>query len=379
MSNLDYSYFKQHLTTEKDFYLFCDNDNYDILYMNEAMCEYLELRNHDYIGKKCYNVVYNRNSPCPYCVASELTDGNYNSIEVNYPLKGMQYDCKISLINYKNKSIRINQYCFNDENNKTQGVEIEDNKILDSLMHSIALGEFVVYFQPKYNIEDVFIGAEALVRRIEPITDKLIMPVDFILLYENLSIIKKLDLEVFEQVCEFQSNWIKLGKSIVIDVNVSTLTLNVKDIANKFKAICDKYNVPCNLFCIGINDDANLTKYIDLISSNVNDLISFGFSIGIDNFGYEHTNISNLVKMNFNEVKFSKLLLKNIETDEYNQNLVRNFIDMCNQLSDISIVAIGIESKECEDFIKSVKPTSVQGYLYSRPMSGVDLFNKFLS
>lgn len=380
MSNSDYTSFEQYLSdddTGDDYYLFCDNENYDIVYMNEAMCKHLDITLEDCISKKCYSVMYDREAPCPFCVAPELNQGMFKSIDVNYVLKGVECNCCVSLLNMNESTIRVSKYGKN-----LTGIEDLVNKsddILTRLLHSIEKGEFITYFQPKFNSNtgDI-IGAEAFVRKIKLENNTTVLPVNFLPLYENKAIVKHLDLEVLKQVCHTLSKWIELGKNIKIDVNFSTMTLTEKGIANKVKEIVDKNNIPSELICIGVNDDSNLLKYINLVESNLNQLISFGFRVAIDNFGLEHSNISTLTKIDFSEVKFCKLLLKDIEKDDKNQMFVRSIIQMCSQIPNMTTLAMGVETKEQEAFIKSLSPTFIQGYLYSRPIDSDEFYEKFL-
>lgn len=378
MSNSDNSDFEQYLNGDNEnYFLLCDNDTYDIAYINEAMCDFLEVTLENSIAKKCYNVLYDRVAPCPYCVAPELTEGNFKSIDVNYPLKGFEFNCNVSLVEHNKQTLRISKYCKEDTNIKNLMKHAED--ILTRLLKSIEKGEFVTYYQPKFSTAaNDIIGAEAFVRKIKLEDGSTVLPIEFLPLYENKAIIKHLDLEIFKQVCKTQAKWIELGKKIKIDVNISTMTLTEKGIFTKFKEITDMYNIPCELICIGVNDDDNLLKYINLIEGNIKQLISYGFCIAIDNFGLEHSNISTLIKIDFSEVKFCKLLLKDIEIDEKNQIIVKNIIQMCTQIPNMTTLAMGIETKSQEDFIKSLCPTFVQGYLYSRPIDANEFYDKFL-
>lgn len=374
----DNSDFEQYLFGDKDnYYLFCDNDTNDIVYINQTMCDYLDVKLEDCVAKKCYNVLYGRQSPCPYCVSSDLAEGKFKSIDVNYPLKGIECNCCVSLIEYKDKTLRVSKYYKDDAD--INNLVTSNDDILTRLLKSIEQGEFITYFQPKFcaNTEKI-IGAEAFVRKIKLDDNTTVMPINFLPLYENKAIVKHLDLEILKQVCEVQSKWISLGKKIKIDVNISTMTLTEKGISDKIKEIVDKYQIPCELICLGVNDDGNLLKYLSLIESNVNQLITHGFSIAIDNFGLEHSNISTLIKIDFSEVKFCKLLLKDIETDQKNQIIVRNIIQMCSQIPNMTTLAMGVETKEQEAFIKTLSPTFVQGYLYSRPIDAQEFFDQFL-
>ena len=49
-----------------------DMDNYQLLYVNPKSCETLGVEKKDILGKKCYEVIQKRTSPCPFCSNPQL-------------------------------------------------------------------------------------------------------------------------------------------------------------------------------------------------------------------------------------------------------------------------------------------------------------------
>ena len=87
--------------------------------------------------------------------------------------------------------------------------------------------EFVAYFQPKYDVKTERItGAESLVRWINP-DGSMVMPGDFIPLYEKDGLIVKLDEYIFRHVCEFQRELMEKGQELIpISVNLSRASIH---------------------------------------------------------------------------------------------------------------------------------------------------------
>jgi len=50
----------------------CDPDTYELLYVNEALNKIFG----DVIGQKCFHVLQNLDSPCPFCTNDRILDGN---------------------------------------------------------------------------------------------------------------------------------------------------------------------------------------------------------------------------------------------------------------------------------------------------------------
>ncbi len=60
-----------------------DMDTYELLYLNQAACDVLGARASTVVGRKCYEVIQGRTSPCPFCTNDKLcaedffTSGNF--------------------------------------------------------------------------------------------------------------------------------------------------------------------------------------------------------------------------------------------------------------------------------------------------------------
>ncbi|WP_288333328.1 response regulator [uncultured Cloacibacillus sp.] len=50
-----------------------DMDTYELLYLNQNSCNVLGGRKKDFLGRKCYEVIQGRSTPCPFCNNSRLT------------------------------------------------------------------------------------------------------------------------------------------------------------------------------------------------------------------------------------------------------------------------------------------------------------------
>lgn len=49
-----------------------DIDTCELLYLNKVACETLGTRAEQAIGKKCYEIIQGRSSPCPFCTNKYL-------------------------------------------------------------------------------------------------------------------------------------------------------------------------------------------------------------------------------------------------------------------------------------------------------------------
>lgn len=265
--------------------------------------------------------------------------------------------------------------------NALHGSEDRSKAILDDLLNAVKNNEFKVYLQPKVDLNsNEVVAAEALVRRFDTTEDQLIFPDQFIPMYENESIIRHVDLEVLRQVCLFQKQCLEQGKAIKISVNFSRVTLREDDIVKEIVGICDEYNIPHSLLMIEITERiGKLTDDLGQVSNSlIADLISNGFPLSLDDFGCAYSNIVTLANIEVDEVKIDKSLVDFIEENTKNQIIVRNIIDMCNEMKQ-STVSEGLETQSQVDLLKKFNCTQGQGYFFCRPIPSTEFFDKYIT
>ena len=119
------------------------------------------------------------------------------------------------------------------------------NMIESEMVRALSKSEFVVYYQPKYELtNDTIIGAEALVRWNHK-EKGIISPGVFIPVFERNGFIVDLDFYVYEQVLKMQKHRLDMGKKVIpISMNVSRCHLSDTNFVDKLEAVVAKYKVP---------------------------------------------------------------------------------------------------------------------------------------
>lgn len=275
------------------------------------------------------------------------------------------------VVMYINKQRYYNTISDTSEN-------ITDNNTLNDLLQYLANDEFIVYLQPQVDLTtDEVVSAEALVRRFDKTNNIMVYPDDFIPLYEQKSIIRHIDIFVVEKVCELLKEWIKYDKRVTIAVNLSRVTLMEYGIVDTIVKICDKYDVPHELVIIEVTERVGLIES-DVANTLVDEFKANGFKISLDDFGCAYSNIVTLAKISVDEVKVDKSLVDDLCTNHENQIIVSCVIDMCSRLHETHTLAEGIETQEQADILKEFKCTYGQGYLYSKPITTDEFFDRYI-
>lgn len=248
---------------------------------------------------------------------------------------------------------------------------------LNVLRQKLNESRFLVYFQPKIAIDTgLLVGAEALVRY--QLDENLILaPNAFIPLLEETQTISQIDFFVFEFVCLRLQKWIREGRPISpVSVNFSRYTVLEETFCQRLAELSDHYQISRDLLEIEITENAldvreeDLRKTIDAVRRS-------GFSVSIDDFGVEFSNLSLFSGADFDILKLDRSLIQDIAVNEKAQALIQAMSDVCLKMK-IKLVAEGVETEEQLGILNQCHVGIAQGFLFSKPIPVADYETKYL-
>ncbi|MEG1559702.1 MAG: EAL domain-containing protein [Clostridia bacterium] len=272
--------------------------------------------------------------------------------------------------NIAKKQNTINYHFFEDENR----IELLREKEIENIMDmALEQGEFQVYLQPKYLLKtDKIVGAEALVRWKRP-ESGLILPCDFIPLFEKNGFIRKLDMYMFESVCRLISRWMIEFPNVTplsVSVNISRAHLSNPDLSLDLLRIASCYGVPPALLEIELTESA-IFENVDDMSALMERIKLAGFLISIDDFGSGYSSLASLKSLCADIVKIDKSFLDEAENDQRGKRIICGMVDMIRDLGMLT-VAEGVETLDQKEFLKIAGCDIMQGYYMARPMPVID-------
>lgn len=242
------------------------------------------------------------------------------------------------------------------------------NKAISAMFPvAVASEEFQVYYQPKVNIRSNMIcGCEALVRWVQK--GKIVPPMEFIPVLEEEGTICTLDFYVFERVCRTIRSWIDRGiQPVTVSVNFSKLHLRNPKLAEEILAIIEKYKVDAKYLEIELTEMSGYDNF-ESLSQFIADMHEKGVRTSIDDFGTGYSSLNLLTNLEADVVKLDKSFCVKIGSDDAKTKiLLQNVVNMVHEL-DYHVLAEGVETEEQAEFLRSIGCTTVQGYLYDKPM-----------
>lgn len=250
----------------------------------------------------------------------------------------------------KYTSVRNTNYIcyFTDDMNKKLNMK---NMIESEMVRALSKGEFVVYYQPKYEIaNDTIIGAEALVRWNHK-EKGIISPGVFIPVFERNGFIVDLDFYVYEQVLKMQKHRLDTGKKVIpISMNVSRCHLSDTNFVDKLEAVVAKYKVPKQYIEMEITESIFSQEDSSAIALIYN-LKEHGFTISMDDFGSGYSSLNLLRKVPIDTLKIDKVFIDSTEDVQRSQVIVEEIINMASKIH-VKTICEGVETQSQRDFLK---------------------------
>lgn len=259
-----------------------------------------------------------------------------------------------------------------------------EKEILFDMNRAFEANEFIAYYQPKFNFDDgKCIGAEALVRW-KHHKKGLLEPGYFVPLFERNGFISKVDIRMFEQVCQFLDKWNKSGeggtcpKPITVSCNLSRYQLYNPEFAKEYSKIASNYQIEPSKIELELTESLMMDNKKRLLKA-MNEIKKAGFDISVDDFGSGFSSLALLKDIPASVIKLDKEFFANSapdgsgeEKDIHKDNIIVNsVIDMAKKL-DMTTVAEGVEEESQAKQLREMGCDIAQGYFYAKPMSAED-------
>lgn len=128
-----------------------DFETDELIYMNEAAEKVLGVHAKDMAGRKCYEFLMRRDSPCPFCHKSMMSGNEFQDNTDKLPLNGRQYRVQSKLLTLQNR--KVHAHYVTDVTNL-----LNKQKELRTLTDHIPTGIGIFYVYTDGRIEPGYIN-----------------------------------------------------------------------------------------------------------------------------------------------------------------------------------------------------------------------------
>ena len=256
--------------------------------------------------------------------------------------------------------------------------EVLAEQLIADFHAAIREKQFVVYYQPKYNVlgdEPVLSSAEALVRWKHPKLG-MVDPGVFIPLFEENGLIQELDHYVWSQAAAQIYDWKeRLGLTIPVSVNISRVDLYDPELVDNLLKLIRVNRLDIEELILEITESA-YTENSKMIIKKVEHLHRLGFRIEMDDFGSGYSSLSMLSTMPIDALKLDMQFIRNAFKDRKDTRLLEIMIRLADAF-ELLTIAEGVETAEQVFTLKQLGCDIIQGFYFSRPQPAEE-FEKFV-
>ncbi len=250
-------------------------------------------------------------------------------------------------------------------------------ELLSELHSAIKRNEFIVYYQPQFDIHDGRLsGVEALVRWQHPVRG-FISPGEFIPLAEEFDLIIPIDEIVIETAIAQFMKWTKQGIAPPrLSVNLCPQQFSEGDLAGKLKGLMDQYGFPPQKLMIEITESVAMNDEA-ILTAQLREIAKMGVLIAIDDFGTGYSSLSYVKNYPLNQLKIARPFIMDVPKSQSDIAMVKAIIDLSHHFH-LTVVVEGVETLEQLNFLKSVHCEEVQGFYFAKPLSVQDIEERYL-
>jgi diguanylate cyclase (GGDEF)-like protein len=232
-----------------------------------------------------------------------------------------------------------------------------------SLRTALERGELYLEYQPLVRPPSTVVGFEALLRWRHPEIG-IIPPSVFIPIAEADGLMDEIGRWVIEQACRQATMW---PSSLSVAVNLSPAQFISGSLTDTVAQIIDAVGIRADRLELEITETVLLEQTIDNLDT-LNTLNVLGIRISLDDFGTYYSSLSYLKNFPFDSLKIDQYFIKELETDQKGQTIVRSIISLAHGLG-ISVTAEGVETAGQARWLIREDCDCLQGNFLGKPLA----------
>jgi len=233
-------------------------------------------------------------------------------------------------------------------------------------------GQFELVFQPIYELRSGRLrSVETLLRCTSP--ELAGIPIlDIIRTAEKSGTIVEIEKWVLRHAWEFAVRMNRAAASVVrVTVNLSAVHVAHPGFVRHLQNIMEETGVHPEWVGLEITETATMEAY-ESSKRRLEQLKELRIPVLLDDFGTGYSSLTYLKDLPIDVVKIDKTFVDAMSGSERNQNIVNTIVQLAHHLG-LTVVAEGVETKEQAEKLVASDCDMVQGYYYSKPVTGSEV------
>ncbi|WP_169804993.1 EAL domain-containing protein [Sphingomonas asaccharolytica] len=240
------------------------------------------------------------------------------------------------------------------------------------LDEAIAAGDVFAAYQPKLDLKSGrIVSVEALVRWNHR-THGMLPPDHFIPLLERADRIDGLTLHVVRAAIADVQSWQERGRRLTVAINLSAVLLESAAFIEQLEMTLNDSGIDPRLLTFEVTESAAMHAPAAAVAALLR-FKTLGVAISMDDYGTGQSTLTYLKTLPLDELKIDRSFVEFAHQNRGDAVLVRSTVNLAHELG-LKVVAEGVETEECLEFLKSVGCDLAQGYLISKPVTADRIF-----
>jgi diguanylate cyclase (GGDEF)-like protein len=236
------------------------------------------------------------------------------------------------------------------------------------LRHALERGEFELHYQAKREmLSGEVTGLEALLRWRHPDLG-IVAPMQFIPLAEETGLIVAIGKWVLRTACLQSVAWSGRGHAgLSMAVNLTSRQFTHENLLADVAQILAETRMDPHLLELEITEGMlmhDVPKAMAILTA----LKAMGVRIAIDNFGVGYSSLARLKQFALDTIKIDRSFIREMASVAESKDVAAAIIAMGRTLS-LTVVALGVETKEQADFLRASACDEFQGFYMDKPAS----------
>lgn len=240
--------------------------------------------------------------------------------------------------------------------------------IQNELKIAIAKDEFEMYYQAVVDVQTKkIVGAEALVRWNHK-KRGVLTPIHFINFIDEGGMSVEFGELVFRKVLnDIQIINSKLKQqNFKISINISPEHFFKYTFVEDIESFCNDFSIDSKQIELEMLE-TNIMKNSEISQKKIEILHKKGFNIALDDFGTGYSSLSYLKNFKVNKLKIDQSFIRDFLEDNNDKAIVQAIINLAN-IFNLKVQAEGVETKDHEKLLETLKCNLAQGYFYNKPI-----------
>ncbi|MFM9433811.1 diguanylate cyclase (GGDEF)-like protein/PAS domain S-box-containing protein [Janthinobacterium sp. CG_23.3] len=252
----------------------------------------------------------------------------------------------------------------------TSMLDVSHQKIAleQSLRKALELNQLEMYYQPQIDVASGrIIGAEGLMRWNHP-QRGLLSAGEFLPFAEENGLMLPISDWMLGALCRDLLQWNAAGgEDIRLSLNVSPQYLDRGDFFEKMRGALIRYGISPAQIEVEITENICIRNPQYAIEQ-LNKLCQLGVSVAIDDFGTGYSSLSYLHRFPIHTIKIDQSFVKEIHDEHGHFPVILAIISIARGLG-LHLIAEGVETEVQARYLQANGCSTMQGYLYHRPIS----------